>query len=199
MQEINKKTIWDYFHDNEDYPSDIAHNPIPYNTSWCYVSSTFLNGFINYVKPINAFIIDRYKLRDQDITDRKASVKKEGEWINFTGTKQELINKLVSKELSMYHTKLDSFGDDFVILAEIETSEQLKGKYMFFWFDMDCSDCSIGKFETEDTPELVSQSVREWLNKESSQNSEPPNENSDNGIFGYTEIPVSILNGWISF
>lgn len=56
-----RKTIFDYFIDVVDYPTEIVHNPIPYGTMWNYISSTFLNGVINYVKPISCYVIDRYK------------------------------------------------------------------------------------------------------------------------------------------
>ena len=57
---MKNKTIWDYFDDKYDYPRQIAHDMLPYGTVWNYVSSTILNGFINYVKPIGIFLIDRY-------------------------------------------------------------------------------------------------------------------------------------------
>ena len=66
-----KKQIWDYFHSTVDYPKNKVHFPIPYGTMWAYISSTYLNGFINYVRPISVFVLDRYTPKDEDITDRK--------------------------------------------------------------------------------------------------------------------------------
>jgi len=73
-----KKTIWDYFEDQIEYPRDVVSNPLPYGEVWTYISSTFLNGFINYVKPIKIFLIDRYTPDNEDITDRNVQVKKPG-------------------------------------------------------------------------------------------------------------------------
>jgi len=196
-----KKTIWDYFEDNIEYPSEVAHNPIPYGTIWTYVSSTFLNGFINYVNPIGCYLIDRYTPDNENISDRCISYQKkdDNKWLKFDGTKGELKDKILSGEFKMYHTKLDCFGDDIVILSEIETENEVTGKYMFFWFDMDCSDCSIGKFETTDTKEQVIESVINWLEKDKSENINKTVEKySDSGIVNYTKLPLSFLKGWIT-
>ena len=45
-----RKKIWDYFEHNLEYPTEIAHDPIPYGTIWTYVSSTFLNGYSKLCK-----------------------------------------------------------------------------------------------------------------------------------------------------
>lgn len=197
-----KKTIWGYFEDNFEYPKEIAHNPIPYGTVWTYVSSTFLNGFINYVKHISCFLIDRYTPDNENIGDRTIFYQnKDGiEWLKFNGTKKELKDKITSGEIKMHHTNLGCFGDDIIILSEIETQNDEVGKYMFFWFDMDCSDCSIGKFETTDTKEEVIQSVINWLEECKLENENKTiEEHSDSGIINYTELPISFLSGWIKF
>jgi len=197
-----KKKIWDYFEDYSEYPKEIARNPIPYGTVWTYVSSTFLNGFINYVKPICCFLLDRYTPDNKNIGDRNISYqnKDEREWLKFDGTKKELKDKIISGEIKMYHTSLDCFGDDIVILSEIETENDEIGKYMFFWFDMDCSDCSIGKFETIDTKEEVIQSVINWLDDcRLKKQNKIVEEHSDSGIINYTELPISFLSGLIKF
>ena len=179
-----KKKIFDYFNNCIAYPQDVSCDPIPYGILWTYISSTFLNGFINYVEPFGFYVLNRYSDLSDDISDREAHVQEEvnrRNWFIFNGTKGELIDKLISKEYSMYHTKLDSFGDDVVIISEIG-----EGKYMFFWFDMDSSDCSIGRFETTDSKEEIIQSIKEWINSEENLN-------------GYTDMPIEILQGWLSF
>jgi hypothetical protein len=198
-----KKTIWDYFEDNYEYPKEIAHNPIPYGVVWTYVSSTFLNGFINYVKPIKCYLADRYTSDDENISDRNIDYQNNGErdWFKFNGTKKELKEKIVSGKFEMYHTKLDCFGDDILILSEIETEEnETINRYMFFWYDMDCSDCSIGKFETTDTKEQVIESMVNFLEKCKYENKDSViKDGLDNGIINYTELPLSFLRGWVSF
>lgn len=200
---MTSKKIWDYFDENIEYPKEIAHNPIPYGTVWTYISSTFLNGIINYVKPISCFVIDRYTPDDEKIGDRNFTVcnKNEfGKWHKWDGSKKELINVIISGEKEMYHTKLDCFGDDIIILAKIETENDDTDKYIFFWFDMDCSDCSIGKFETEDIESDVIQSVVNWLEECKTENiGKIVEENIDNGIVNYHKLPLDFIKGWVSF
>lgn len=200
---MNKK-IWDYFHNTVEYPKNLVHYPIPYGTLLCYVSSTYLNGFINYVRPISIFILDRYTSKDEDITDRKIRLYDTGKYqkyYNFKGTKCQLIDKVVKEKVKLSHTDLNCFGDDIIILAEVEHDEGDDiGRYIFFWFDCDVSDCTIGKFETIDTIEQVQESVLNWLNynKETNKNFKFQCD-IDNGILDYTELPISFLNGWIKF
>ena len=197
-----KKTIWDYFDDNIDYPNEVAHNPLPYGTVWCYISSTFLNGFINYVKPIKVYQIDRYECEDEP---KEVKCRYKGDnytnWEKITVTKSELRKLVVGEKIKFMHTDLGIFGDDITLLTEIESNkEDDKGRYMFFWFDYDVSDCCIGKFETTDTKEEVVQSMINWLDecKEENKN-KVVEEKYDNGIVNYTELPISFLNGWLKF
>ena len=85
----NIKTIMDYFDDEVEYPNDVALNPLPMNTFWSYISSTFLNGFINYVEPLKVYVLDRY---EDDKTDEVLNLPKQ------------------------YHTELSQFGDDIILL-----------------------------------------------------------------------------------
>jgi hypothetical protein len=199
-----KKTIWDYFRYNISYPREVAHNSLPYGTVWCFISSTFLNGIVNYVKPISCFVLDRYTSCDKNISNRGVSVRNKGEfgkWHKWHGTKKELITAIISGEKEMYHTNMDCFGDDITLLAEIETDEKdNKGRYMFFWFDSDISDCCIGKFETTDNKEDVIQSMRNWLDEDKEENRGVAIEDGyDNGIVNYSELPISFLKGWVKF
>ena len=201
---MKNKKIWDYFTDDVEFPKEIVHNPIPYGTSWTFVSSTFLNGFINYVKPISCFVLDRYTAPNKDITDRNVGVFPKGkylEWEKWSGTKRDLINAIISGEKEMYHTDLNCFGDDIIVLAEIETEyEDNIGRYIFFWFDCDVSDCSIGRFETTDCKAEVMQSVVNWLDEQKEENKNSVfNENYDNGVWNYNELPLSFINGWVKF
>lgn len=106
--------IWDLFETNEDYPQDVAERGVPENTLYSYISSTFLDGVINYVKPIKAVMIERYD--NNDNTEVVAEFNKE------------------------HHSKLAALPDDVLIAA------QTKNDYWFFWYDKDCSDCFIGRF-----------------------------------------------------
>lgn len=123
--------------DSREYadPTEIDIN----SAGWCidYISSTFLNGWVNYVKPVKAFVVHRY---EEDV---------------------EQLSKRVDAwhENPTYHTRLSVFEDDVMLLARSE-----RGDWWYFWFDCDVSDCCIGKFEDEpgaDIPAEFEEYVRE--------------------------------------
>lgn len=161
--------IHDYFDNIIDYPEDIAENTLPYGTLYQYVSYTFLNGFLNYVKPVSIFVLDRY-LNEESVQwsdDDKEDFK----------TKKNIIKQILNNEYDSYHTKLDVFRDDIILLTEISDN-----KYMYFRFDMDVSDCSIGRFETTDDIEIINNAIIKSLEN-----------------ITYTKLSTSFLKGWLSF
>jgi hypothetical protein len=169
----NKKTIMDYFNDEVEYPNDVALNPLPMNTFWSYISSTFLDGFINYVEPLKIYVLDRYA---DDKTDAVLNLSKQ------------------------CHTKLSQFGDDIILLGKIENNEDSLNKFMLFWFDMDVSDCCIGRFETTDNNETVFEALVNWLEEKKAENKGKVfHESYDNGVLGFHELPKSFIEGWVSF
>jgi len=199
---MENKKIWDYFDNHIDYPNNIVDNPIPYGTLWSYVSSTFLNGLINYVNPIGCYVVNRYTEETADISDRKVCICNKGKfvnWYNFEGTKLELINALISGEKEIYHTNLSCFEDDIVIIAKIENELDEENKYIFFWFDYDVSDCSIGKFITDDSQELILNSVENWLKETYVDNKTCHETFHDEESSGYHKLPLSFIKGWVSF
>lgn len=202
------KIIWDYFEDNIDYPKAVAHDPLPYGTAWNYISSTFLNGFINYVTPIKVYQIDRYTHENAGLEVEYGERQNlEAGWKKLCFTKAELRKLVVEEKIYFAHTNLHVFGDDIIVLAQITGGVEPDGKerYMFFWFDCDVSDCSIGKFETTDTQEMVIQSLLNFLDRERKRNQgiviEPEDGLGfeDNGVVNYTELPLSFLQGWLQF
>ena len=89
-----------------------------------YISSTFLNGWINYVNPISAFVVHRYHELEKSIDD----------WHNNYSC----------------HTDLGQFGDDVILLCKSDN----KNDFWYFWFDNDVSDCSIGRFTNDNENEV---------------------------------------------
>lgn len=108
--------FWDLFEFEFDYPQSVAENGVPENTLYSYISNTYLAGFINYVDPIKAVMINRY--RTDGYNHEEESTK---------------INVRV-------HTDINTLQDDVLVAAQTEND------YWFFWFDRDSSDCVIGRF-----------------------------------------------------
>ena len=89
-----------YFKYGQEYPEKIAFDPLPWGHYWSYVSTTFLNGFINYVDIKAAYVLNRYhKWEDTDDphwdkTIRIMEPPGSFNWTDFKGTKQEIYEKL---------------------------------------------------------------------------------------------------------
>lgn len=120
---MNQPFVDRYFSAGEDYPNVTGSDILPYGHLWSYISSTFLNGFINYVDVLKAFMVTRYEPYDKNLAEA------------------EVFN---SKKAP--HTNLWSqLSDDCIILAAAKNNSQ---EYWFFWSDRDVSDCMIGRFVT---------------------------------------------------
>jgi hypothetical protein len=188
-----KTTIFDYFDKHIEYPENIASNILPYGTLWSYVSDSILNAFINYVKPFGIYVLNRYRTEDSKVSCR-VHTPGQCDWYDFNGTKIELITKLKSKQIDIYHTKLGCFDDDVIIISEITP-----GSYMFFWFDCDVSDCMIGRFITSDTKEQIYQSILTYLSNTCADNTNGMITEDTECLCGWNELPPDILSGWVSF
>lgn len=163
------KKFNDFFDDTIEYPSkQLVDSPLPMNTMYSYVASTFLNGFINYITILQSFVISRYNKWD-DVDG----------WSDDSETQNQIFERLLKNP--PIHPTLSDFGDDVLILGVSESGNT----YMFFWYDMDCSDSCIGRF-TSDLPtykviELFAEYVKEL----------------DCNRDGEKEIPLSYFSGWI--
>jgi len=158
----------DYFTDNIEYPNNVALDPIPIGILWSYISSTFLNGFINYVTIVKAFVLGRYYAWDEEINYTISVMDPPGSF-NWTEkkckTKDDLYQELVKKK-AVFHVNPDyDFQDDVVILAKAGNTEA-GICYFYFWYDMDCSDCCIGRFITDDNEENVITSFYDYVTKD---------------------------------
>jgi len=118
--------MWDLFDESYDYPQNIAEDGIPEDTLYNYVSSTLLNGYINYVEPILAVMVERYGTEDE---------------VSNYQTDIDIFNKI-------YHSNFSNLRDDVLIIAKTDSF------YWFFWYDKDCSDCSIGRFTKNKCSEI---------------------------------------------
>ena len=120
----------DYFKTHQEYPNPTELDILPVNCQYLYITNTFLNGFINYVTIIKAFLITRYEPFSKNLK-------------SVLIFHDESINKV--------HTNINKFfNDDIVILAVSDF-----GDFWYFYYDQDTSDCSIGRFKTGDSEEKV--------------------------------------------
>lgn len=149
------QTFENYFGSTEDYPENLAIYPLRKNILYNYVSSSYLDGFINYVKPIKAFVLNRCVDWNDNIYAELDILYRGKEKIQLTenNTKLEVYEELIKPDVT--NDELWVFNDDVVILAN--ALDKITGKifYFFFWFDIDTSDCSIAKIETDDPEEIV--------------------------------------------
>lgn len=119
------KNIFEIVKNRYDYPDkDMLLNGVMMDTSYAYVSNTYLNGFINYVDILCGAMIKAYAMDDED-------------WQIFCDNVEALKDE--------YHTdvsRADKF-DEVIILAESKDS------YWLFYSDKDCSDCIITRISKE--------------------------------------------------
>lgn len=167
-----------FYNGSEEYPGPALIDGLIPNYICHYVSHAYLDGIVNYTKPVKVFMINRYNNRYNTNVDDidnllNTSVRKDykSSWIKikdlFPNDKINtdfIINKLNNKEIESCHADLSMFCDDIFLLAEInrqDTNSEEK-KYVFFWYDMDCSDCSVGKIVIENKPEVISELVNDF-------------------------------------
>ena len=113
-----EKNIFDMFV-NLEYPdSEDLVSGLKDGVMYCYVSSTYLNGYINYVDIITSYMVRHYM--------------NENEWASSC----ELIDNGFDCHTNM--SNADKY-DDVLIFSKSGDF------YVIFWSDRDCSDCCIGK------------------------------------------------------
>lgn len=124
MSKYEPNTFWELFDDSFEYPSSqlLEGRGLAPNTVYNYISTTFLNGWINYPKIIKAVMKERYC--NWDIPQVFLEI-------------EDVIQKLNT----VIHADWSKGPDDVHILSESDTD------YWYFWYDRDCSDSSIGTLD----------------------------------------------------
>jgi hypothetical protein len=188
MKQLN--FINKYFKDFLEYSSDVILDSdlmLEDGVLHQYISSTFLNGFINYVKPMKVYVIDRYRVDSQLSNEEKNQIPivinmckdNYNNWENIAMfTKQEVIDKF-NDGYKIYHTKLSMFDDDVLFLGETDNY------YWYFWFDCDVVDCCIGRFKTKDSEDKIISLFTEYCMRV-----------TEDKIY---EFKLEWLQGWLSF
>lgn len=117
-----------YFRVKREYPDPVTIPLVP-GTLYEYVSSTFLNGWVNYTGIFKkAYLINRYRSREEN---------------------EPLVDAWHQKP--PFHADLRSLKDDILLLTKHEF-----GGWWYYWFDRDCSDCCVGRPDVGgDTDEQV--------------------------------------------
>ena len=168
-----------YFTDTISYPNPASGKILPTGTLYEYVSSTFLSGWINHVRPVKAFLITRYERHSQNLQDAT-----------------------VLHAMGHHHTDLSSMtSDDVLILARSE--DRL---WWFFWNDRDCSDCMVGRFTADDQDDAVIAEFCRYAEERSQKlsityaQSDLTCDTMENASgCRAIELDVSAFRGWISF
>lgn len=120
------------FSEHIEYPEHgMLISGIKPNVCYDYVSSNYLNGFINYVDILGGAMIHHYMSSSE-----------------FEDAKIRVDEYLKSNDCHTNVSSADKF-DDILVLGKSDDM------YIFFWSDRDCSDCCIGgvpstDFDTED-------------------------------------------------
>lgn len=180
---MKENFITKYFEDRYDYPNNVTEEILPINTLWQYISSTFCNGFINYVTIKKAFLSCRYKSWDQEIDS--VSMYDNSKWTKFEGTKNQIYNIAIEKG-RIFHFDMSMFEDDVIILGKSKDNQKY---WWYFWFDMDVSDCFIGRFETELPENEVIEDFTNYVK----------NNEAANDLGEVKELPLHMFSGWIKF
>lgn len=179
-----------YFYDTIDYPSARAiTDPIPLGVHYCYVATSYLDGFINYGEFVKAFVVGRYHDWFEDlngVTPISINVSKQGyEWVKKSYKNKDEAFNLVTRLDAIIHPVLSQHFQDDVVILKKATDETGKVQWIYFWFDMDSSDSAIGRFETQDSDEIVIESFSKYV-KDCSCN-----------YHGEREIPLHYFRGWV--
>lgn len=165
--------VYDLFDDDVEYPDkDMLVNGVPIGMNYSYISTTYLNGFINYVEIIGATMIQRYLPNKPEYVIDDTIPCWENACIHVDNLKND------------FHTNIscsDDF-DDVLILAKSSDS------YWFFWDDRDGSDCCIGRLalDTFDSDETALKYL------------EISSRTVEDVYCNYYPVPKECFKGWIT-
>lgn len=143
--------------DSQEFGGDHvkANGGIAPDTEITYISSSFLNGLVNYSDNRVAMLYARYGMRDDD---REGLDFFERIRIECDNSGRDVIAR--TRELYQQHAdRIDNHltGDCWLVVYESENS------YYELDFDMDCSDCSIGRYSKESAAAVGINSLDEFL------------------------------------
>lgn len=157
-----------------DYPDSERLFNLEQNTGYASISSSYLNGLVNYVKPLYLICFQKH-CNDEQFD----------EVIKYLQNID--INRLPNE---WYHTDFSKLNDNVYYLGEIETS------YVIFKYDIDCSECMIIRINKNDFCfEDVKEAMLKIAYNESYYYNESHYYNDINHYYRYIELPDP--KGWI--
>lgn len=177
-----------YLPDSVMYPRGMPWD-FPLHVMQEYVSSSLLNGFINYGTVLSAWLINRYRSLDRPAPEWAADEDR--------GPKRALVDKFLANERA--HPNIGILDDDVLILTRCKHADPKEVEYAFFWFDCDVSDCCIGRFKTDDPEADVVARFKAYVFEKNKAMGDSYGLNQGEEAEPPTELPVSRMNGWISF
>lgn len=157
-----------YFIKTIDFPN-LQGDILKFNVLYDFVSSSWLNAFINNCELLQVIAIDRYEPIDSK--KLKAMI--------------DLDNGITTSNLSF-------LKDDIIVLGHIN-----KDEYIFFYFDYDISDCKIGRFQTSDSIEEIKSNVINYIANRLKPGE--IKEYIDDGIKDYSILPIKAFKGWLKY
>jgi hypothetical protein len=142
-----------YFNNIVDHPFRTEVDLLPIGDLWCYVGSNFLDGIVNWTRPIKAYILDRYHSSDEVFEDTV---------LHKPTTKNKAFQRLTAPGNKVPYLSFGQFGDDVVLLARGRW-EKTRDLYYYFYFDLDSSGCQAGRFSTVDGNNEVIENFRDYF------------------------------------
>ena len=147
--------IQKYFHKSEMYPAAKLTDILPEGVVWDYVSTSLLNGLVNYARHIRGWCLERYHKWEDELKDGDniVNVREKGEWVKKKVLNYgELFNAATQPDAIAHANFSEHFKQDVVLLSKAENDPTL---YVYFWFDHDKSDSCIGRFRSGDPKEEI--------------------------------------------
>ena len=192
--------FFELFEDCLEYPGDIiAEQGVLQNMFYSYISTTFLNGFINYVNIDRMLLIERYSIM-HPIKNQLILEQIDDNTGHFNADIKLKVNETLVKEKlgDEYHKLFARIPDDDMILNTLDDLiifAHTDHSSWIFWSDRDCSDSCIGRIMKNkcDMDTFVSSFLSHI------QNGQPDNRqpSSESVTGNYLELPTP-KNGWIT-
>jgi len=149
MRGVSKMMMFrELFPNEEQYPENIAERGVPQDTYFQYISSTFLDGLINYTEAKRGCLV---------ITVGSGSNAD-----HYSDDVAE-IEHLLAVYNNSWHSTFSIFGHTkaYVKVAILSSTEN---SHWLFYYDPDTSDCGVGRCSKERvSAEQFADGMHRWL------------------------------------